>query len=382
LLTLVDADHPALLAMSLGLILNEPVASMVILLMLTGGEALEEYAVNRAESEIYALLEEEPGVARRIIAGTDSVEEVIATDLVQGDTLVLRNGDSAPVDCAVAGSRTELPTPAGGGNSPRSFLVDESMVTGETVAQKKRAGDTILGGSISLSPQPLTVHVLKSYSESTMALFKSSLAAALDRKSKLERSSIKLAADFTPFTLLLCAFSFWWQQLRGISPTPLQLWGRVLAVLMAATPCPAAIGVPVAMLCGISISSKRGISIKSGAALENIGKATVCVLDKTGTLTRGEPAVRSIDFLGTPAIDKDEVLRLCGSLEQSSNHPLAVAVIKHAQEKGVKMCPVNDVIVHENKVGGGLEGTVDGCRVRIGTADFVWSPGQERGGAT
>ena len=317
-----DADHPALFAMTLGLLLNEPLAATLILIMLTGGEALEEYAMERAQTGIHKLLQQGPGMARRIGLDSQCVEEVPATDLVRGDLLVLRNGDSAPVDCEV---RDDVLVTPSGSTAADSYEVDESMVTGESQPQIKTAGDTILSGSISLSAQPFIVRVLKVYSESTMALFKQALAKGLENKSQLERSSIKMASDFTPFTLALCAFSFWWQRLRGGVSAPLALWGRVLAVLMAATPCPAAIGVPIAFLCGMSVSSKKGISIKSGAALENLGKASVCVLDKTGTLTYGRPKVSSMEFLkeeddGSPRIamaeiSKDEALRLCASLE-------------------------------------------------------------------
>jgi cation transport ATPase len=195
-------------------------------------------------------------------------------------------------------------------------------------SQEKRPGDQVLSGSINRSAQPLTARVSKVYAESTMALFKQALAAALDKKSVLERSSIRMASDFTPFTLALCAGAFWWQRwgsAAGAGTSVLTLWRRVLAVLMAATPCPAAIGVPIAFLCGISTASRRGISMKSGAALEHLGRATVCVLDKTGTLTYGAPRVRSIDFLGSSALPRDEVLELCASLEQASNHPMAVS---------------------------------------------------------
>eukprot|EP01047_Picozoa_sp_COSAG01_P044059 COSAG01_NODE_3956_length_5496_cov_105.592737_1_plen_465_part_00 len=251
-----DADHPALLSMSLGLLLNEPVAATLILVMLTGGDALEEFAMDRAQTNIRALLEQEPGMARQV-REDGGVEQVPATDLVPGDVLVLRPGDSAPVDCEVATARTAASEPrynSGGGGGGQSFEVDESIITGEALPQRKLAGDSIMSGSISLSAQPLTVRVLRAHSSSTMTLFKKSLAAALENKSQLERSSIKIAADFTPFTLAMCAFAFMWQTRAGgprACASPRAVWGRVLAVMMAATPCPAAIGVPIAFLSGM-----------------------------------------------------------------------------------------------------------------------------------
>lgn len=356
------ADHPALISMALGLLLNEPVAAVVILIMLTGGEALEDYAMSRAESGIHELLEREPGSARRVRAD-GGLEEVQATELVVGDSVMLRNGDTTPVDCTVDSK----------GGDEVVVQVDESVLTGEALPQKKAVGDTLLAGSINLSPQPLSVRVVKAHADSAMELFKQTLAAALEKKAKLERSSIQVASDFTPFTMALASAAYWYQRMKVGSANPLVLWGRVLAVTMAATPCPAAIGVPIAFLSGMSISSRHGIAMKSGAALENLGKATVCVLDKTGTVTFGTPRMTKLKFLGggTKALEEDEVLRVCASLEQASNHPLAVAVIAKAREKGIFLRSLQDIIVTETKAGHGISGEVDGWKVRIGTAEYA-----------
>ena len=356
------ADHPALISMALGLLLNEPVAAVVILIMLTGGEALEDYAMSRAESGIHELLEREPGTARRVLAD-GSLEEVQATDLAVGDTVMLRNGDTAPVDCTVESKEGD----------ELVVQVDESVLTGEASPRKKAMGETLHAGSINLSAQPLSVRVLKVYADSAMELFKQTLAAALEKKAKLERSSIQMAADFTPFTMALAAVAYWYQRLKVGTASPLVLWGRVLAVTMAATPCPAAIGVPIAFLSGMSISSRHGIAMKSGAALENLGKATVCVLDKTGTVTYGKPRMTKLKFLGSGnnALEEDEVLRVCASLEQASNHPLAVAVLTKAREKGIFLRSLQDVKVNETKVGHGISGEVDGWNVRIGTSEYA-----------
>jgi|EP01046_Picozoa_sp_COSAG06_P031482 heavy metal translocating P-type ATPase len=354
--------------MALGLLLNEPVAAVVILIMLTGGEALEDYAMSRAESGIHELLEREPGSARRVCAD-GSLEEVQATDLVVGDAVMLRNGDTTPVDCTVEGQD--------GGTVV--VQVDESVLTGESLPQKKDVGDTLLAGSINLSPQPLSVRVVKAHADSAMELFKQTLAAALEKKAKLERSSIQVASDFTPFTMALASAAYWYQRLKVGTAHPLVLWGRVLAVTMAATPCPAAIGVPIAFLSGMSISSRHGIAMKSGAALENLGKATVCVLDKTGTVTFGTPRMTRLKYLDgaktTQALEEDEVLRVCASLEQASNHPLAVAVIAKAREKGLVLRGLGDITVTETKAGHGVSGVVDGWEVRIGTAEYALGEG-------
>ena len=367
----VSADHPALISMALGLLLNEPVAAVVILIMLTGGEALEEYAMTRAESGIHELLEREPGSARRVLAD-GSLEEVQATDLVVGDAVMLRNGDALPVDCTVE-------------SEDGLVQVDESVLTGEALPQKKAVGDTLLAGSINLSPQPLTARVFKAHADSAMEMFKQTLASALEKKAKLEKSSIQMAADFTPFTLGLASAAYWYQRLKFGTGNPLVLWGRVLAVTMAATPCPAAIGVPIAFLCGMSISSQHGIAMKSGAALENLGKATVCVLDKTGTVTFGTPRVTKVNFIKSQwdksptALDEDEVLRVCASLEQASNHPLAVAVITKAKEMGLVLRSLGDIAVDETKAGHGVGGVVDGWTVRIGTAGYAFGENETAG---
>ena len=183
--------------MALGLLLNEPVAAVVILIMLTGGEALEDYAMSRAESGIHELLEQEPGTARRILAD-GSMEEVQATDLAVGDSVMLRTGDTTPVDCEVSESANTTPR-EGEDGAPGSFEVDESMLTGEALPQKKVVGDTVHAGSINISSHPLRTIVLKAHADSAMTMFKATLAAALEKQSQLRPPPEAPHLRFGPF---------------------------------------------------------------------------------------------------------------------------------------------------------------------------------------
>jgi cation transport ATPase len=139
--------------------------------------------------------------------------------------------------------------------SPPVVQVDESMVTGEPMLQTKTPGEQLFAGSLLRSAQPIFVRAIKTYADSTLSLMKQTLEVAMEKKANLERVSVRYAADFTPFTLVVAAVAFWLQR-RQAQVISLATWGRTLAVLMAATPCPAAIGVPIAFLCGMSVANK------------------------------------------------------------------------------------------------------------------------------
>ena len=160
------------------------------------------------------------------------------------------------------------------GCHPRLF--DTFGSVGESLPQPKESGDSLLAGTRLLSPRPVIARATNTYEDSTLFLMKKALAAGLDQKASLERKSTRMASMFTPFTLAMAACALRisdWQQLGDAAG-----WQRVLSVLMAATPCPAAIGVPIAFLSGMSLSSSRGVSIKSGVALGNLGKVRQLVV--------------------------------------------------------------------------------------------------------
>eukprot|EP01051_Picozoa_sp_SAG22_P015814 SAG22_NODE_2127_length_2970_cov_3.796238_4_plen_264_part_00 len=249
-------------------------------------------------------------------------------------------------------------------------------MTGEPLAQSKRPGEMVFAGSLLVSAQPVFLKAVKQYKESTLAMMKDALERATEKKNQanLQKTSIKMAADFTPFTLVISAVAFWLHRRANGMTVTLATWGRALAVCMAATPCPAAIGVPISFLCGLSIASRKGISMKSGKGLEELGRATCVVLDKTGTLTYGRPHVTDVKTLPPkPEGEVGGVLKLVASLEQASKHPLATAIVDHAGSTGCGLHDIDgtDVVVDENKPGFGISGTVAGRRVKVGTSEYA-----------
>mmetsp|Transcript_120089 Transcript_120089/g.340480 ORF Transcript_120089/g.340480 Transcript_120089/m.340480 type:complete len:719 (-) Transcript_120089:145-2301(-) len=368
-----DVDTIAVLAFELGLLMGEHAAAAVILLMLSGGEALEHYAFVRARHGLEHILNRDPPKAHRLrtSAATSSgsadagdvmdIEDLDAADLQSGDVLVVRTGEVVPVDGQLRG----------GGND-EAAVVDEGLLTGEAGGTTKYVGDPILSGSVAL--KPLQLVVTTPFVGSTLELMRQALQDALERKGQLQQRSASAASLLKPLTLFVAAFAL---LVRLRKPTPgmasrlmRRRWSVVLSVLMSATPCPASIGVPVAFLSGINVAARHGVLIKSGAAIESLARASHVVLDKTGTLTCGTPTVRCFEVRGFTSSDAEwrEALQLVASVELLSTHPLATALCKHAEAEGLDLLPAED---HEHVYGCGVAGTVGGRRVSVGTLEFV-----------
>ena len=372
-----DTDVPALLAMQLGLLLGQLRASAVILMMLTGGEVFEERALQRAGDALHSLLEESPGEAHvAAAAGAAGAADVAAENVAPGDVLLVKAGEAVPVDgeaLEVAGAPVE---------------VDEALLTGEAGKVRKAAGAALLGGSRNAGA-PFWMRAQRRYGDSVLALMRAKLREALESKAEVELASKRFAAGFTPLTLAAAGVACLVAELRGRSPR--QAWESVLAVLMAATPCPASIGVPIAMLSGMSVASRAcACTVKRGAALEALAAATVVVVDKTGTLTEGRPVVTALEAwqdalpLGAPPLTL-----LLASVEALSTHPLAAAVCAHhsrregaaQQQQGhhqqlrelrdQALLPVADLALDER----GARGVVAGLHVCVGAFEWCFEDG-------
>ncbi|KAH9260714.1 hypothetical protein BASA81_001181 [Batrachochytrium salamandrivorans] len=350
-----DADIPAVLAMVLGLFLDQVSAASVILIMVTGGEALEDEALDRAGASLHSLLERSPGMAM-LENGT-----TVAANVVSPGTLVqVRNLEVFPVDGYLV--------------SPESgVLVDERLLTGECIPRLKVPGELILAGTVNQHNASVVWTKAKGgYKESILNQMQLSLADALEKKkSQLELLSTKLADGMTPFTVLLAALAFEFHSWKGQSTKV--CWETVLSILMSATPCPARIGVPIAMLSGMNVSSRvLGTTLKSGDALEKLTQCKVLCLDKTGTVTTGKPVLAKCTMLGQ--IEQDDTaiamaLDLLANLEtMAPKHVLADALIgKRLHHRTVSQV--------ESHPGQGVRGVVDGKFViQIGSLKFVAPP--------
>jgi heavy metal translocating P-type ATPase len=332
------ADLVAMLAIVAALVLQEPLAGLIVVLMQTGGEALERYAQGRASEAVRELEAQAPRVAHRSVAGR--VDDVPADVVEPGDELLIRPGELLPCDAMVREGYSQ---------------VDTSRITGEPVPVSAGPGIRLFSGSLNLDG-PLTVNVTAPASESQYARIVDLVRTAQASKSPLQRLADRYAIWFTPLTLAVCAATF----LLSRDPT------RVLAVLVVATPCPLILATPVAVVGGINRAARRGIIFRNGSALEHLGQVGVAVFDKTGTLTIGRPEVDRV--LASAPFSETEVLRLAASVEHGSGHLLARTVTQEASDRAIDTPDARNVT---ESPGQGVIGEVEGRAVTVGGWSFV-----------
>ena len=331
-------DVLAVTAIVATIFIGEYWASLVIVLMLTGGEALEDYAEGRAERELSALLERVPQRAHRFLA--DGTTEDIEVALVAiGDRLLVRPNEVVPVDGTLSGS-------AG------SF--DESMLTGESLPVDKDDGDTVMSGSLN-GAAAITMIVTTIAADSQYQRIVALVTEAKQSKAPLVRLADRYAVPFTLVAYLIAGFAWW---ASGDS-------SRFAEVLVVATPCPLLIGAPVAFMAGMSSAARSGIVIKNAGTLERLARAKTVAFDKTGTLTQGTPRVVSVNPVG---MSEEEFLVIVGSVEQYSAHVLAGALRTAVAERGLPLRDVDDA--HEVATHG-VHATIDGRSVFVGKPKYV-----------
>lgn len=336
------ADIVAMLAIVTALALEQYFAGAVIVLMQSGGEALETYAMGRASHSLEALLARAPKVAHRL--RDDRIDDVPVTAVRPGDLLVIKPGELVPVDSEVIGGTS---------------AVDQSALTGEPQPIRAVTGTALMSGSLNLDGA-MRVRALRPSEQSQYQQI-----VRLVERARLERPPIQRLADrfavwFTPLTLVMCGVAY----LATGSTT------SVLAVLVVATPCPLILATPVAVIAGISRAAEAGIIIKTGAAIENVGRARVVVFDKTGTLTLGRPTVAHVESLNSRS--SGEVIRLAAAVEQFSSHHLG-QVIAEAGRRRFPQLP--DASGFVEVAGRGVSGTVEGRTVSVGSPAFLAKQG-------
>jgi heavy metal translocating P-type ATPase len=331
-------DLIALLAMVGALVLGEYLAGAVIALMLTGGQELERRAGARASRELSALLDRAPRTAHRLRDG--SLETVPAEAVATGDELVVKPGEVLAVDGLVTGLVAVL---------------DESALTGESRPVERQQGERVASGTLNTGG-PLHLRAVATAADSTYAGIVRLVEQAQASKAPFVRLADRFALLFLPVTLVSAALAW------VLSGDPV----RALAVLVVATPCPLILAAPIAITSGISRAARRGIIVKGGAALEALARGRTLLLDKTGTVTAGQPRVADIEAFGKAS--PDEVLRLAAALDQVSAHPFAAAIVRSARGRGFALPFPQDVC---EVPGIGVSGVVDGRRVALGKADWV-----------
>ncbi len=331
-------DVLAVTAIIATLVVGEYWASIIIVLMLAGGEALEDFAAGKAEAELGALLSNVPQIAHRLRAdgGTDDIAVAL---VAVGDRLLVRPSEIVPVDSTL---------------QSESASFDESSLTGESLPVDKTRGDHVMSGSLN-GPGAIEVVAQARAEDSQYQRIVELVKGAKDSKAPLVRLADRYAVPFTAVAYVL-AIGAW--IVSGDS-------ARFAEVLVVATPCPLLIGAPVAFMAGMSSAAKSGIVIKHAGTLERLARASTVAFDKTGTLTHGMPAVVAVHPEG---MTDDELLVLVGSAEQYSSHVLAEALRAAVLQRGLVLrdgSNAREIATH------GVEATIDGRTVFVGKPKYV-----------
>lgn len=326
------SDLLAGLSIITAVLLGEYLAGTLVVLMLSGGEALEGYAIRSASSVLNALANRMPSQAHRK-RGTEVVDVPLA-EIAIGDELVVFPHEICPVDATVV---------AGHGS------MDESYLTGEPYQMSKTPGATVLSGAIN-GDAALTIRADKLAVDSRYAQIMQVMRNSERYRPRMRRLGDQLGAWYTPLAVAI-ALAAW-----GLSGDA----SRFLAVLVVATPCPLLIAIPVAIIGSVSLSARRGIVVKNPVVLEQIDTCRTVIFDKTGTLTYGQP--RLSEQLGASGFDPAHVLKLTASVERYSKHPLATAIVHAARDAGL---PLLDAVEISERPGEGLRGVVDRRLIRI-----------------
>lgn len=328
-----SVDIIAILAIAGSIWLGEYLAGAFVVLMLSGGEALEAYALRRARISLSALADRAPRIAHTWDKA--NLIDIPAEDVEVGMTIVVKPGELVPVDGVI---------------EQGSSSVSEADLTGEPVPVRKAAGAVIFSGSINLDGV-LEIRANKRSAESKYAQILKLVQQAQDKKAPIHRLADRYSLVFTSVTIIL-ALAAWLISKDSV---------YALAVLVVATPCPLILATPIAIMSGIDIAARHGIIAKSGAAIEQLGEADVAVFDKTGTLTIGTPRVTTIE-LTNRALPEDQrereerrLLYYAASVEQLSTHILARAIVEAAQDHKITLTPATDF---EETFGKGVNGLV------------------------
>ena len=324
--------------MTAALAVGQTLAAAIVALMYAGGQYLEGFAAKRARRDMTALLTRVPRTAMR--HRDHALEEVPLEQVAPGDRLLVRQGDVVPVDGTVAAGVAVL---------------DQSALTGESLPVQHQAGDAIMSGTTNVG-DAFDLTASRPADESTYAGIVRLVEAAQKSRAPMARMADRYAILFLAVTVVLAGGAWW------LTGDPI----RAVAVLVVATPCPLILAVPVAIVAGLSRAAKLGILIKGGKAIEALAGVRALVLDKTGTLTRGEARIVATQV--AEGLTADEVLRVAASLDQASKHVIGQTLVAAARERGLKLAVPSEVV---ETPGEGIIGRVEGHAVVVGGFHFV-----------
>ncbi len=326
-------DILAVTAIVVSVLLGQYWAAIVVVLMLTGGESLEDYAERRAQSELNSLLAHAPQQANVLRKG--KVQRVPVSELRTGDKVVIKPGELVPVDAVIIGGAASF---------------DESSLTGESLPQPRQLNDQLMSGAVNLDGE-VTARATASAEDSQYQQIIKLVRGAAGSQAPFVRLAERYSLPFT-LTAFAIASAVWIVSGHAI---------RFLEVIIVATPCPLLLAAPIALISGMARASRYGIIVKTGSALERLAEARTFAFDKTGTLTRGELVVDKVTAYNT--FTKEAILKLAGSLEQSSNHVVAAAIVSGARAQQIKLAKAK----HVREVSGrGVQASLQGQSVIVG----------------
>ena len=325
-------------------------AAAVITVLVLLGQVLELKAREQTSGAIKALLNLAPKTARRLAADGGDDEEVAIEAIAAGELLRVRPGEKIPVDGLVIEGHV---------------AVDEAMVTGESMPVAKEPGSRVIGGTLNASGS-FIMKAEKVGRDTILARIVRMVAEAQRSRAPIQRLADQVAGWFVPMVILVAVAAFAAWALWG--PEPRLAYGLVAAVAVLIIACPCALGLatPMSIMVGVGRGARAGVLIRNAEALERLEKVDTLVLDKTGTLTEGKPAVTAI--IAAAGFDEAEILKLAASVEQASEHPLAAAIVAAAKARGLA---TSRVMGFDSAAGKGTLGMVERKRVALGSAKFL-----------
>ncbi|HET7888008.1 MAG TPA: heavy metal translocating P-type ATPase [Bradyrhizobium sp.] len=339
----MGVDSIALVSMSGAVALGENLAGIVVAIMYAGGNLLEDIAVAHAERDLRSLIDRAPRVAHRLDGST--ISDIPIEQLAVGEVILVRSGEVIPVDGIITSA---------------AATIDESALTGEPIPVSRQAGEPARSGSLNAGT-PFEIRSTATAGDSTYAGIVRMVSAAQTARSPFIRLADRYALLLLPVTLAIAGAAW---LVSGDSV-------RALAVLVAATPCPLILAAPVAFISGVARAAKRGILVKGSGPLEALAQTHTVMFDKTGTLTVGGARLVAIEV--APNHRADEVLQLAASLEQSSHHVVAIAIVEAAIARGLTPAMASEV---RETAGAGLQGVIEGRTIRVGSHQLVNGAGK------
>lgn len=333
-------DILAVIAIVATVLVGEYLASIIIVLMVSGGQALEDFAESRAQRELSALLDREPQVVHRSDTATGEFVEVQASAVSPGDVILVRSGEVVPVDGSLLSA---------------SGSFDESSLTGESLPVQRLEGDSVLSGSIN-GLNAVTITATATAADSQFQGIIALVRQAQQNRAPVVRLADRYAIPFTIVSLAIGAGAW------IVSGEPI----RFAEVLVLATPCPLLLAAPVAFMGGMSRAARNGVIVKGGSVLEALSRIRTAVFDKTGTLTHGVPTIARIS--ARAPFDEDLLLTLVASAERFSSHVLAGSIVREAQRRNVTFLDVQST---SEIAARGITAAIGERQVSLGTLAFA-----------